>query len=127
MAVKSHIANPKLARQGRDKIEWAETNMPVLRLIRERFKKTKPLKGLNLACCLHVTTETANLARTLKAWFDKICNFHIARVSNGPTEAINGRLEHLRGIALGFRNLVNYRLRSLLEAGGFRPLIHSLS
>ena len=39
----------------------------------------------------------------------------------------NGRLEHLRGIALGFRNLVNYRLRSLLEAGGFRPLIHSLS
>ena len=47
--------------------------------------------------------------------------------SNGPTDAINGRLEHLRGIALGFRNLVNYRLRSLLEAGGFRPLIHSLS
>jgi len=67
MAVKSHIANPKLARQGRDKIEWAESNMPVLRLIRERFKKEKPLKGMNLACCLHVTTETANLARTLKA------------------------------------------------------------
>ena len=46
--------------------------------------------------------------------------------SNGPTEAINGRLEHLRGIALGFRNLTNYRIRSLLEAGGFRPLTHSL-
>ena len=44
--------------------------------------------------------------------------------SNGPTEAINGRLEHLRGIALGFRNLTNYIARSLLEAGGFRPHLH---
>ncbi|MBS5254291.1 MAG: transposase, partial [Cutibacterium granulosum] len=44
--------------------------------------------------------------------------------SNGPTEAINGRLEHLRGIALGFRNEVHYRLRSLLETGGFRPRLH---
>jgi hypothetical protein len=41
--------------------------------------------------------------------------------SNGPTEAINGRLEHLRGSALGFRNLTNYIARSLLESGGFRP------
>jgi transposase len=55
------------------------------------------------------------------AWFDHPGS------SNGPTEAINGRLEHLRGIALGFRNIINYRLRSLLEAGGFRPLIHCLS
>ncbi len=67
MAVKSHIRSPKLAREGRDKIEWAERNMPVLRLIRERFQKEKPLKGISMACCLHVTTETANLARTLKA------------------------------------------------------------
>ncbi len=45
--------------------------------------------------------------------------------SNGPTEAINGRLEHLRGSALGFRNLTNYIARSLLETGGFRPqLLH---
>ena len=72
--------------------------------------------------------ELAQLGRTLEkrrddilAWFDHPGS------SNGPTEAINGRLEHLRGIALGFRNLVNYRLRSLLEADGFRPLIHSLS
>lgn len=43
---------------------------------------------------------------------------------NGPTEAINGRLEHLRGRALGFRNLTNYIARSLLEAGGFRPRPH---
>jgi len=44
--------------------------------------------------------------------------------SNGPTEAINGRLEHLRGSALGFRNLTNYIARSLLETGGFRPRLH---
>jgi hypothetical protein len=43
---------------------------------------------------------------------------------DGPTEAINGRLEHLRGSALGFRNLTNYVARSLLEAGGFRPQLH---
>ena len=47
-----------------------------------------------------------------------------AFVSNGPTEAINGRLEHLRGSALGFRNLTHYIARSLLEAGGFRPHLH---
>ena len=44
--------------------------------------------------------------------------------SNGPTEAINGRLEHLRGSALGFRNLTNYIARALLETGGFRPQLH---
>ena len=44
--------------------------------------------------------------------------------SNGPAEAINGRLEHLRGSALGFRNLANYIAGSLLEAGGFRPHLH---
>ena len=52
--------------------------------------------------------------------------FHVARLgtSNGPTEAINGRLEHLRGSALGFRNLTNYIAGSLLETGGFRPRLH---
>jgi len=67
MLTKHDIANIKLAQQGKDKIEWAERNMPVLRLIRQRFKKQKPLRGINMACCLHVTTETANLMRTLKA------------------------------------------------------------
>ncbi|MFQ5498094.1 MAG: adenosylhomocysteinase [Candidatus Zixiibacteriota bacterium] len=65
--MKHDITNIKLAKQGKQKIEWAERNMPVLRQIRERFAKEKPLKGINLACCLHVTTETANLMRTLKA------------------------------------------------------------
>jgi adenosylhomocysteinase len=67
MAIKRHIKDIKLAAAGKQKIEWAERSMPVLRLIRERFKKEKPLRGVNLACCLHVTTETANLMRTLKA------------------------------------------------------------
>jgi adenosylhomocysteinase len=56
-----------LAAEGKRRIEWAEREMPVLRLIRERFEREKPLAGLRLAACLHVTTETANLARTLRA------------------------------------------------------------
>ncbi len=67
MATKHDIANIKLAKEGKRRIEWAERSMPVLRLIRERFTKQKPLKGINIAACLHVTTETANLMRTLKA------------------------------------------------------------
>ncbi|MEE8349623.1 MAG: adenosylhomocysteinase [Acidobacteriota bacterium] len=56
-----------LAPKGLDRIEWADQSMPVLRLIRERFEKEKPLEGIRIAACLHVTTETANLARALKA------------------------------------------------------------
>jgi adenosylhomocysteinase len=59
------IKDPKLAEGGRRRIDWAEREMPVLRLIRERFTKERPLEGLRLSACLHVTTETANLARTL--------------------------------------------------------------
>ncbi len=53
------------AEGGQRRIDWAEREMPVLRQIRERFNKEKPLKGIRLSACLHVTTETANLARTL--------------------------------------------------------------
>ncbi len=56
-----------LAEQGALRIEWAENEMPVLRLIRQRFEQQKPLRGIRIAACLHVTTETANLMRTLKA------------------------------------------------------------
>ncbi|MEW5923604.1 MAG: adenosylhomocysteinase [Candidatus Zixiibacteriota bacterium] len=66
-ANKYDITDIKKAPKGKLRIEWAEQNMPVLRLIRTRFEKEKPLKGVNLACCLHVTTETANLMVTLKA------------------------------------------------------------
>lgn len=59
------IKDIQQAEGGRRRIEWAEREMPVLRSIRERFAREKPLKGLRLSCCLHVTTETANLMRTL--------------------------------------------------------------
>ena len=70
-------------------------------------------------------TELTRLGRTLnKRAADVLAYFDRPRTSNGPTEAINGRLEHLRGSALGFRNLTHYIARSLLETGGFRPLLH---
>ena len=56
-----------LADQGKLKIEWAEASMPVLRLIKKRFKREQPLKGIRVTACLHVTTETANLMKTLQA------------------------------------------------------------
>ena len=69
--------------------------------------------------------EVRKLGRTLKQRAADILGyFDRPGTSNGPTEAINGRLEHLRGSALGFRNLTNYIARSLLEAGGFRPRLH---
>ncbi len=61
------VKDPSLAGRGRLRIEWAEKSMPVLRQIRERFEKQKPLSGVRLSACLHVTSETANLARTLAA------------------------------------------------------------
>jgi adenosylhomocysteinase len=63
----SDVKDLNLAAQGQDLIDWAEREMPVLRLIRARFVKEQPLKGLKLAACLHVTSETANLVITLKA------------------------------------------------------------
>ena len=69
--------------------------------------------------------ELVTLGRTLKRRAaDVLAYFDRPGTSNGPTEAINGRLEHLRGSALGFRNLTNYIARSLLETGGFRPQLH---
>ena len=61
------IRDISLAEKGRLRIEWAGMNMPVLRSIRERFSKERPLEGIRLSACLHVTTETAGLAKTLKA------------------------------------------------------------
>ncbi|WP_456384478.1 adenosylhomocysteinase [Persephonella sp.] len=62
-----HVKDLSLADKGRLRIEWAEKEMPVLRQIRQRFESEKPLKGVTIAACLHVTTETANLMITLKA------------------------------------------------------------
>ncbi|MDD5101627.1 MAG: adenosylhomocysteinase, partial [Endomicrobiaceae bacterium] len=65
--MKYDIKDIKLASIGKKRIEWAEREMPVLRQIKARFEKQKPLKGIRLGCCLHATTETANLMITLKA------------------------------------------------------------
>jgi adenosylhomocysteinase len=66
MTLREHdIKDLSLAEKGRFRIQWAENDMPVLRQIRERFKKEQPLKGIRIAACLHVTTETANLMWTL--------------------------------------------------------------
>ncbi len=62
-----HVKDMGLADKGRSRIEWADNDMPVLRAVRARWAKEKPLAGLRMSACLHVTAETANLARTLKA------------------------------------------------------------
>jgi adenosylhomocysteinase len=67
MPVHHDVKDVSLAGAGLRRIEWAETQMPVLRLIKERFEKEKPLDGIRVAACLHVTTETANLVRTMNA------------------------------------------------------------
>jgi adenosylhomocysteinase len=66
-ARRSDIKDPKLAPAGKKRILWADTDMPVLARVRERFAREKPLAGLRMSACLHVTAETANLARTLQA------------------------------------------------------------
>src|SRR4026209_669136 len=66
-AVEFDVKDIGLAQHGKQRIEWAEREMPVLRLIRERFAEQKPLNGVKLVACAHITTETANLARALQA------------------------------------------------------------
>jgi adenosylhomocysteinase len=61
------IKDINLAEEGNLSVEWANKSMPVLNIIKERFQKEKPLKGVRLGTCLHVTTETASLMETLKA------------------------------------------------------------
>ncbi len=67
LAVANDIKDPALAAQGVQRIEWAAVEMPVVRLIHERFAREQPLRGVRLGACLHVTTETANLMRALQA------------------------------------------------------------
>src|SRR5688500_10250281 len=65
--MKFDVKNLSLSKEGDRRIEWASREMPVLASIKERFDKQKPLKGVRIGACLHVTTETANLMTTLKA------------------------------------------------------------
>src|SRR5437868_11496181 len=67
MKTAHHVKDLNLAPKGHGRIEWAERSMPVLASIRERFAKQKPLKGMRISACLHVTSETAHLMQTLHA------------------------------------------------------------
>jgi transposase len=101
------------------------------------YREPDPKKGHDLMTTLITSighgvpsalSEVITLGRTLKKRAaDVLAYFDRPGTSNGPTEAINGRLEHLRGSALGFRNLTNYIARSLLETGGFRSRLHPRS
>ena len=61
--------------------------------------------------------ELRRLGKTISTWFAKLCNFHLARVSNGPTESLNNLIKRIKRIGFGFRNFENYRIRALLYAG----------
>ncbi|CAB4671289.1 MAG: adenosylhomocysteinase [Actinobacteria bacterium] len=104
-AVKHDIANAALAAEGKKKIEWAERNMPVLAQIRERFEKEQPFKGIRISACMHVTTETANLMRALKAG-----GAEIALCASNPLSTQDdtaAALVHEYGISVFARNAVD--------------------
>ena len=99
------IANAALAEQGRKRIEWAERNMPVLAQIRERFEREQPFKGVRIAACMHVTTETANLMRVLKAG-----GAEIALCASNPLSTQDdtaAALVHVYGVSVFARNAVD--------------------
>ena len=102
---KHDIADASLAAEGRKKIEWAERNMPVLAQIRERFEKSQPFTGVRIAACMHVTTETANLMRVLKAG-----GAEIALCASNPLSTQDdtaAALVHEYGISVYARNSVD--------------------
>jgi adenosylhomocysteinase len=104
-SIKHDIANPALAAEGKKRIEWAERNMPVLAQIRERFEKSKPFTGVRIAACMHVTTETANLMRVLKAG-----GAEIALCASNPLSTQDdtaAALVHEYGISVFARNAVD--------------------
>ena len=104
-SIKHDIANPALAAEGKKRIEWAERNMPVLAQIRERFEKTKPFAGVRIAACMHVTTETANLMRVLKAG-----GAELALCASNPLSTQDdtaAALVHEYGISVFARNAVD--------------------
>ena len=99
------IADASLSAEGRKRIEWAERNMPVLAQIRERFIKSQPFAGVRIAACMHVTTETANLMRTLKAG-----GAEIALCASNPLSTqddVAAALVHEYGISVFARNSVD--------------------
>ncbi len=102
---KHDIADASLAAAGKKRIEWAERNMPVLAQIRTRFEKEKPFVGVRIAACMHVTTETANLMRTLKAG-----GAEIALCASNPLSTQDdtvAALVHEYGISVFARNAID--------------------
>jgi len=98
----SDIADPGLTEAGRDRIEWADAQMPVLRSVRERLAVQRPLAGLTVGACLHVTAETANLVRALVAG-----GAHVALCSANPLatqDAVAAALAELDGAAVFARH-----------------------
>ena len=92
--------------------------------VREFYRTVDPrdaealLEDLMQRCLLRtMPPEIQKFGRTLKKWFDKIVNFHLARLTNGPTESINNLIKRIKRIGFGFRNFENYRIRALLYAG----------
>ena len=127
-------AVPSLPVGTRDREEWHRPVVGIYQRMIAAYRHPDPAAGRELMVKLieslsagvpRPLVEIAKLGRTLsKRAADVLAYFDRPGTSNGPTEAINGRLEHLRGSALGFRNLTNYIARSLLETGGFRPRLH---
>jgi transposase len=96
--------------------------------IKERFRdfyrSSDPEQARQLLEELHshcvkraMPPEVQRLGRTIKRWFDKLCNYHLAKVTNGPTESINNLIKRIKRVGFGFRNFRNYRIRTLLYAG----------
>jgi adenosylhomocysteinase len=103
--IKSDIANPGLAAQGKKRIEWAERSMPVLAQIRDRFTFEQPFKSVRISACMHVTTETANLMRTLAAG-----GAELALCASNPLSTQDdtaAALVHEYGISVFARNAID--------------------
>ena len=92
--------------------------------LRDFYRATNPDEARQLleelqGHCLKraMPPEVQKLGRTIRDWFAKICNYHLAKMSNGPTEALNNLIKRIKRIGFGFRNFENYRIRALLYAG----------
>jgi len=105
ISIRSEIANPALAAEGKKRIEWAARNMPVLAQIRERLEREKPFNGVRIAACMHVTTETANLMLALKSG-----GAEVALCASNPLSTQDdtaAALVHEYGISVFARNSVD--------------------
>ena len=88
---------------------YAARNEPVARQILQELQEHCLKKAM--------PPEIQRLGRTIRKWFDKLCNHHLAKVSNGPTESLNNLIKRIKRIGFGFRSFKNYRIRALLYAG----------